>query len=118
MQRGRLYRNHECIVPVAYGAFSWGARAKGLLFRQPLEADGSEAVLLMPCSSIHTFGMRYGLDIVFLDTDCCVLSVRTNVKPWRIRICRGAYATLELRAGAAAKLAIQPGEKLKWLPCP
>ena len=46
-------------------ARSFLQRARGLLGRAPLAAD--EALLIRPCSSIHTFGMRFAIDVVFID---------------------------------------------------
>ena len=54
--------------------------------------------LLIPrCSSIHTFGMRFELDLLFLDANDEVVK-RRNVPPWRIASCRGSSAVLELPA--------------------
>lgn len=111
---GRLYRGHQCIVSEAGAAFSWWARLRGLLFRNPLAADGSEALMLRPCGSVHTFGMRYSLDVVFLSTDERVLKVCENVRPWRVRVVPGAHSTLELKSGAASLLGIEVGDMLRW----
>jgi len=66
------------------------ARMKGLLGRKSLPER--EAMLLDPCGSIHTFGMRFAIDVVFLDADWQVIGTRTNLRPgclawggWRAR---------------------------------
>ncbi len=67
----------ECRTPggrlVARIATRFTARARGLLGGPPLELD--EALLIAPCSSIHTFGMRYPIDVVFLDRNARVVRV-------------------------------------------
>ncbi len=67
-------------------------------------------VLLLPrCRSVHTFGMRFALDLVWLDRDGHVLAVESGVPPWRVRARRDAAAVLEVAVGdgerAAAALA-------------
>lgn len=95
----------------ADGAWS---RMRGLLARPKLAGDATEALWLTPCSNIHTIGMRYALDIVFLDGDGRVLGWRTTVPPWRMRWCRRARHTVEFAAGALAELGIVRGERWCW----
>jgi type VI secretion system VasD/TssJ family lipoprotein len=89
------------------------ARAGGLLFRPPLEQD--EALLIAPCSSIHTFAMRYPIDVVFLDRRARILRVCPQVRAGRLRFAWGAAAVLELRAGQAARHGLTRGVMLDWL---
>ncbi len=80
-------------VPVASG---FRTRLLGLA---GLERERAGAGLLIPrCSSVHTFGMRFALDLVFLDADGRVLSRREGVGPCRFARHRGAGAVLELPA--------------------
>jgi uncharacterized protein len=68
------------------------ARLLGLAFRR-----GAADPLLIPrCRSVHTFGMRFPIDVVFLDGDGCVLRVVERVPPRRIVSCRGARAVVEV----------------------
>ena len=53
------------------------------------------------CRSVHTFGMRFALDLVWLDADRRVVRVDRVVPPWRVRSCRAARSVLELRASAS-----------------
>ena len=55
----------------------------------------TRALLLPRCRSVHTFGMRFPLDLIWLDRDGRVLRVDEAVPPWRVRSCRGAAAVLE-----------------------
>jgi len=85
-------------------------RLRGLLGRSGLAAD--EGMLFPATGSIHTMFMRFPIDVVFLDAELQVLSVRTAVPAWRAAGQRGAKATLELAAGAAARSNIAPGDRL------
>ena len=70
-------------------------RLLGLQFRREL-APG-QGLLLRPCSSVHTFCMRFALDLVMLDEGSRVVEVRREVRPWRIVISRRpTEAVLEL----------------------
>ena len=82
----------ECVV-----ADNPLTRLRGLLGRQGLGAG--EGLLLRPAPSIHTWFMRFAIDVVFLDAELRVLRVAQAVKPWRFAGCRGARAVLELASG-------------------
>lgn len=73
-------------------------RIIGLMFRKSIK--GADGLLLDPCNSIHTFFMRYSLDVVFLSKTNQVVKVIRNLKPWRMTfIYFKARKTLELPAG-------------------
>jgi uncharacterized membrane protein (UPF0127 family) len=86
-------------------------RMRGLLGRRNLGSD--EGVLLRPAGSIHTFFMRFPIDVVFLDRDGRVLRVAESVRPWRTAAARGARAVLELRAGESGRRRIVVGDVLE-----
>lgn len=72
-------------------------RVIGLMFRKKPSADG---LMIQPCNSIHTFFMRYPLDVIFIGRDNKVIKVIRDLKPWRMTwIYFKAYKTLELPAG-------------------
>lgn len=87
------------------------SRMKGLLGRKSLGRD--EGVLLRPAGSVHTFAMRFPIDVVFLDRDLRVLSVSADVHPWRLAARRGARIVLELAAGEAERRGLRPGAQLE-----
>ena len=73
-------------------------RLIGLMFREKLV--GSDGLLLNPCRSIHTFFMRYNLDIVFISSNNKVIKIIRDIKPWRMTwIYFRAHKTLELPSG-------------------
>lgn len=70
------------------------ARLLGLAL---LSRGRAGAGLLIPgCRSVHTFGMLFELDLLFLDRTGTVIDLRLGVRPGRVADCRGAAAVLEL----------------------
>ncbi len=86
------------------------SRLRGLLGRKELGPD--EGLLLTPCSSIHTWFMRFRIDVVFLESDLTVLGMRERMKPWRMTSWRGARSVLELPAGTCESRRLRPGDRL------
>jgi len=98
-------------------AHSWHQRFVGLLGQERL--DKGAALWLRPCRSIHTLGMRFPIDVVFLDARLCVTAVHHHVRPGRLRIApRVTRSTVELAAGCAAAASLVIGERLLTLPRP
>ncbi|OZI24047.1 hypothetical protein CAL26_09410 [Bordetella genomosp. 9] len=76
----------------------WGGRLRGLLCRRrPRPGVG---LWLSPCRAVHTFGMTYALDVVFLDRHGRVAAVVPALRPWRVALCLRAVSVVELEAGA------------------
>jgi uncharacterized protein len=75
------------------------ARALGLAGLRDLPAH--VALLIARCRSVHTIGMRFALDLVWLDEAGTPVRIDRMVTPGRLRTCRAARAVLETRAGAA-----------------
>jgi uncharacterized membrane protein (UPF0127 family) len=74
-------------------------RGKGLARMDDMPA--TLALHLVPCRSVHTFGMRFALDLIWLDRAGGVVRVDTAVPPRRVRTCLRARSVLEVRAGSA-----------------
>ena len=85
-------------------------RLKGLLGRDGLEQG--EGLLLRPASSIHTFFMRFPIDVVFLDRALVVLGIEETIEPWKATAQRGAKAVLELPAGESVRRGLAVGDRL------
>lgn len=82
-------------------------RLVGLLKIKTLNVD--EALLLSPGASIHTFGMPYPIDAVFLNSQLKILRLATRVAPWRVRLAPAKTRhVLELPAGRVHALGLQP----------
>lgn len=95
-------------------AASSAERRKGLLGRTGL-ADG-EGLWIVPCESVHTFFMRFPIDLVYLDRRGRIRKVRSNVRPWRLSACLTAHSILELPAGTIRATQTQPGDVVEIEP--
>jgi uncharacterized membrane protein (UPF0127 family) len=89
-------------------------RMRGLLGRSELPLG--EGMLLRRAPAVHTFFMRFAIDVVFLDRDMVVIGIESNVAPWRIVGRRHASAVLELPAGEGVQRGIRSGERLTLSP--
>ena len=104
----------QCIMPTVWKTETAWDRARGLLARPPLE--WGQALWIEPCSSVHTLGMAYALDLVFLDAQGVVKKLVRDVKPLRVAAARGAKVTLEMRSGQLDRLALRLGDAVAWSP--
>ena len=86
------------------------SRMRGLLGRRGLESG--EGLLLRPAGSVHTFFMRFPIDVVFLSRDGEVLKVAPALPAWRTAAARRAKAVLELAADEAERREIRVGTRL------
>jgi len=87
----------------------------GLLGRRGLAKD--EGLLLTPCTSVHTFFMRFPIDILYLDRERVVVKAVRALRPFRVSAClRGSHSILELAAGALEASGTQVGDRLAVAP--
>jgi uncharacterized protein len=91
------------------------SRLKGLMFREKLDDD--EGLLIVPCNSIHTFFMRFPIDLVFVNRDWSVVNEQRNIQPGKVvNPGNGAWAVLELKGGRIDLIGLSDsitGKKLK-----
>lgn len=87
-------------------------RRKGLLGREMLPAG--EGLWIVPCEAVHTLGMQFAIDLVYLDRDRRVQKVRSDVPPWRLSVCFSAHSVLELAAGSIRRSGTKPGDMLQF----
>ena len=90
------------------------ARMRGLLGRSDLPQG--EGILLRPAGSIHTFFMRFPIDVVFLNEENEVVKVVHRLAPWRAAGMKGARSVLELSAGEAESRGIEVGSTMQFDP--
>lgn len=87
-------------------------RLIGLLNKRRLEPGAG--LLIEPCSSIHTFGMAFSIDVVTLDRDYRVLGVWRDIRPWRMKVFSSdTYRVLELGSGTLHLSNIEIGDYLQ-----
>lgn len=87
-------------------------RRTGLLKHKSLEPG--EGLWIAPCESVHTFFMKFAIDLVYLDKKKQVRKIRHAVPPWRLSACLAAHSVLELPAGSAAASLTQTGDQLAF----
>jgi len=86
-------------------------RRVGLLKHDSLPSG--QGLWIMPCEGIHTFGMRFAIDVLFLDRNKKVLKVRPHMGPGRVSLCLWAHSVVELPAGTIAAAATEQGDELE-----
>ena len=93
------------------------SRMRGFLLR-PRPAAG-EGLFLAPCRGIHTYGMRFPLDILMIDDAGTVVAAHPAMEPGhRTPVYRQAHFALELPSGAISATGTAVGDRLSWAPAP
>jgi uncharacterized membrane protein (UPF0127 family) len=87
-------------------------RRKGLLGRDALPTG--EGLWIVPCESVHTFFMKFPIDLVYLDRNKMVKKVRSSVPPWRLSACVSAHSIVELASGTITATQTRPGDMLEF----
>jgi uncharacterized membrane protein (UPF0127 family) len=91
----------------------WHERMRGLLGRQGL-APGT-GMLLSPCGSVHTVGMRFAIDVVYLDIDGRVVRIVQGLQPWRMSFGgMRARSALEMQSGWFDFSGLDPGTPVSF----
>ena len=86
-------------------------RSKGLLGRTGLGAG--EGLWIVPCEAVHTFAMKFAIDLVYLDRKHRVVKIRHAVRPGRISGALRAHSIIELPPGVIAATGTRPGDILR-----
>src|SRR5579883_1571501 len=93
-------------------AFTSESRRKGLLGCESLPPG--EGLWIRPCEGIHTIGMKFAIDVIYLDRARRVRKVVRNVRPWRFSVCLRAHSVLELPAGTVHEAMCRAGDILSF----
>lgn len=111
---GALYRqdNHQLLLPHVMRTANPWERMRGLLGRSPIGPD--QGLLIAPCSSVHTIGMKYPIDLIFLDKNWQIKKLVRSIKPCRIAWATGANMVVEMPGGTLDNFSIAPGMTLNW----
>jgi uncharacterized protein len=108
--RVRNQTRNTVLATAAEVADTSAKRRAGLLKKEKL--DRGEGLWIAPCESVHTFFMKFPIDLVYLDKSKKVRKVRHAVPPWRLSACLTAHSVLELPAGMAAASGTENGDQL------
>jgi len=106
-----ITRNTELGARIVAATTS-AARRRGLLGRTGL--GPGEGLWILPCEGVHTFRMKFPIDVVFLSKQHMVLKIRAEMPRSRIAVCLRAHSVLELPAGTAAAAGTQAGDQLQF----
>lgn len=87
-------------------------RRKGLLGREGLSSGGG--LWISPCESVHTFWMRFPIDLIYLDRKNRVRKLKSGVPAWRLSACLRAHSVIELPSGTIRGTQTQPGDILEF----
>ena len=104
---------NSLLVDKASIADTFWKRVVGLLGRKGLEEKGG--LVIRPCSSIHTFFMRFSIDIIFLDKHSRVTKIIRNMPPFRLSLpAFAAKCVIELPSGAIARSRTEIGDLIEF----
>lgn len=92
-------------------AYNFSKRLKGLMFTKSLEKDCG--LHIKPCQSVHTFFMRYPIDVIYLDEDLVVVDVDHHLEPGKIgKVRKEAKSVIEVPAGTITETSLEIGHQL------
>jgi uncharacterized protein len=94
-------RNAYLAIHLRLAATHW-SRFRGLMATDVVRFPAGEGLWIVPCHGVHTFAMRFPIDVVYLDGDKVVVHMEENLKPWRV-------APVRMRAASVLEL---PGQTL------
>ena len=92
------------------------SRKKGLLGRECFLPG--EGLWIVPCEAVHTFFMRFPIDLIYLDRKRRIRKLRSSVGPWRVSGCMTAHSVMELPAGAIRETQTEQGDMIEIGPAP
>jgi uncharacterized membrane protein (UPF0127 family) len=111
LQVSNLTRN-SVLATCMEVADSAAKRNKGLLGRERLSPG--EGLWIIPCEAVHTFWMRFSIDLVYLDRKKRIRKLVSEVRPWRLSACLWAHSVLELPPGTIRNTQTRPGDRLEF----
>lgn len=110
-----VYCNGTMIADRIENGNTFFKRFIGLMGRAELQDN--QGCYLSPCNSIHTFSMRFPIDVLFLSKEGIVLEIESRMKPWHVKpIVLYARSVLELTAGSAEQHGISTGDRIIFQP--
>jgi uncharacterized membrane protein (UPF0127 family) len=100
------------VAEAAEAADTSAKRRTGLLKHDKLEPGAG--LWIAPCEAVHSFGMRFAIDLIYLDRKKRVRKVRREMVPRRLSACLTAHSVLELPVGAIDASRTEPGDQLEF----
>ena len=87
-------------------------RRTGLLKHTSLQTG--EGLWIAPCEAVHTVGMKFSIDVLFLNKKRKVLKIRAEMGRWKMALCMRGHSVLELRSGTCAATGTIAGDQLEF----
>jgi uncharacterized protein len=103
-------RTRAVVAEQLLPAFDSKTRRTGLLAHRSLEAG--TAMIIAPTNAIHTFFMKFAIDVLFVARDGVVVKTRPTLAPWRMSAAWRAHAVIELAAGALERSTVRQGDRV------
>lgn len=100
----------EVLFERAKVAASFKDRLKGLIGKKSIASD--EALFFNKCSSVHMFGMRFPIDVIYLNHQLEIIKIENMLSPWSFSSFSKATSLVEVRAGQCQKLGLKVGDRL------
>src|SRR5436309_2887590 len=107
-------RNRAVLATVVVAAVDSASRRRGLLGLDEMPAG--EALIIAPCNAIHTWFMRFTIDVAFVAKTGEVIKRYDSVRPWRMAIAWRAFAVVELAAGTLRASETVKGDIVEIVP--
>lgn len=107
-------RNQRVVARTLLTAFDSATRRRGLLQHDLLPDD--TALIIAPTNAIHTFFMRFAIDVAFVSKSGEVLKLRRDMRAWRMAAAWRGFAVVELASGALDRADTRPGDRLRITP--
>jgi len=115
MEECKVLRNGQKIAGDVYVADTFLTRLKGLLFKKEMNED--KGLLIRPCSQVHTIGMKFNIDVVFLSNSGEVVHTEIDMEPGSVSPhIKFSNQILELKGGTIRKLSITRGQQMTLEP--
>lgn len=103
MQDGLMLVNESQNIVIASRvtiAKTFGARLRGLMDRRRIDFPDGSALIIIPCKQVHTWFMRFPIDLLFVDKDDTIVSALSQVQPYKVsRYVSASYMVVELPPG-------------------
>lgn len=114
-QRQAFNRTRQaCLATQLAVADTHWTRLRGLLGLNPDDFGNGSGLWIVPCHGIHTLGMGFPIDVVYLDRAMTVVHIQPNLPPWRFApVRRQATSVLELPSHIAAETGTAVGDRIE-----
>jgi len=104
------YKGNICLSDTVFVPKTFWQRTKGLLGKNKI--NDKQFYCFFNCSSVHMFGMKFSIDLVYLNHQYEIVKLVHSLKPWRVSVCFKAAHVIEMKDGIIEFYGLVIGEKL------